>query len=394
MRFERIILVVMDSVGVGAAYDAKAYGDLNTDTLGNTAKVTDGLNLPNLQRLGLGNLHPVKGVLPIDKPLGYYKKLTEASVGKDTLTGHWEMMGILVDKPFKTFSANGFPKELIDTFEKSTGYKVIGNKSASGTEIIKELGEKHLKTKELIVYTSSDSVFQIAAHEETFGLNELYRCCEIAREITLNEKWKIGRIIARPFSGNNYKNFIRTSNRRDYALKPYKKTVLNSLSEGGYDVISVGKIADIFDYEGITEYIKSKNNFDGMLKTIDFVKNKCFKGLLFVNLVDFDSLWGHRRNPHGYKNQLEEFDIQLGYLIKELKADDLLIITADHGNDPTHIGTDHTREEVPLLYFSKRFTKTKKLRKGKSFADIGATIADNFKVESPLLGKSDLKKFE
>lgn len=394
MKYKRIIVIVMDSVGVGAAADAEKYGDLNTDTLGHIAERMNGIYLPNLQKIGLGNLHHIKGVDPIEKPLGYYQKLSEASSGKDTMTGHWEMMGLYIEKPFITFSDTGFPGELINELEKRTGYKVIGNKAASGTEIIKELGEEHLKTKNIIVYTSTDSVLQIAASEEVFGLKELYRCCEIARELTMRDEWKVGRVIARPFIGSDKDNFIRTSNRHDYALKPFKETVLNYLYNKGLDVVSVGKIVDIFDNEGITEYYRTKSNYDGMEKTIDLVRNKDFTGLLFVNLVDFDSLWGHRRNPEGYKNQLEEFDRQLGELMPFIREDDLLIITADHGNDPTHIGTDHTREHIPVLFYSPNFKGCGELKKGNTFANIGATVAENFSVELPKHGKSELKNLK
>lgn len=389
MKYNRIITIVLDSVGVGASFDAEKYGDLNTDTLGHTALAVGGLKVPHLQKLGLGNLHPTLGVTPVENPLGYFAKATEKSVGKDTMTGHWEIMGLYVEKPFITFTDTGFPPELIEELVAKTGHEIIGNYSASGTEIIDKLGEEHIKTGKMIVYTSADSVLQIAAHETHFGLEELYRCCEIAREITMKDEWKLGRIIARPFIGEKVGEFKRTANRHDYALKPYGKTVLDSLKDANYDVISVGKIYDIFDSEGITESNKSQSSVHGMEQTIEIVK-KDFKGLLFTNLVDFDALWGHRRNPVGYAAELEAFDEKLGILLQELRDDDLLILTADHGNDPTHTGTDHTREMIPILFYSKKHLGSGSLMTSNTFASIGATIADNFVVKMPEYGFSYL----
>ena len=393
MRFKRVINIVMDSVGIGAAHDAEKYGDLNTDTFGNIAKFVGGLNLPNLEELGLGNLHEIQGVNKVENPKAYYQRLVEASVGKDTMTGHWEMMGLYIDKPFKVYP-EGFPDDLLDALEKETGYGILGNKAASGTEIIDELGEEHMRTKKMIVYTSADSVLQIAAHEEVFGLDELYRVCEIARELTMKEEWMVGRVIARPFIGDKAGNFTRTANRHDYALKPFGRTTLDDLKDADFDVISVGKIIDIFDGEGITEAHRSKSNYHGMEQTIDLVKNNDFEGFLFVNLVDFDALWGHRRNPQGYADQLIEFDTQLGELLPFIKEDDLLIITADHGNDPTHTGTDHTREEVPVIYYSPSLNGNGLLSTGDTFADIAATIADNFNVKAPEYGTSHLSELK
>ncbi len=387
MKYQRIITIVLDSVGVGATPDAEKYGDLNTDTLGNLAKAVNGVNLPNMEKLGLGNLHNVPGVVPVMNPKAYYTKMLEKSLGKDTMTGHWEMMGLYIDKPFITFTENGFPQELVDELEAKTGHKTIGNYSASGTEIIEELGERHIETNEMILYTSADSVLQIACSEETFGLDELYRVCEIAREITMKDKWKVGRVIARPFIGKKKGEFKRTSNRHDYALKPSGKTTLDYLKDEGFDVISVGKIKDIFDGEGITEFYKSKSNEHGMQQTIELM-DKDFTGLLFVNLVDFDALWGHRRNPEGYAKELESFDVQLGQLMKRLRKDDLLILTADHGNDPTHVGTDHTREMVPLIMYSESHQGFGLLPMSQTFADIGTTISDNFNTERPANGVS------
>lgn len=389
MKYNRIFTIVMDSVGAGAMPDAAKYGDEGADTIGHTAEAVGGLKMPVMQAMGLGNLHKIKGVNPVQTPTGYYTKLLEKSVGKDTMTGHWEMMGLYIDSPFQTFTETGFPDELIKELEEKTGHKVIGNKSASGTEILDELGERHMQTGEMIVYTSADSVLQIAAHEETFGLDELYRCCEIAREITMKPEWKVGRVIARPFLGDKAGNFSRTPNRHDLALKPYGKTTLNSLKDAGYDVISVGKINDIFVGEGITDSHKSLSSIHGMEQTIELA-DKDFKGLCFVNLVDFDAKWGHRRNPQGYAKELDDFDVLLGQLINKLSEDDLVILTADHGNDPTHQGTDHTREMIPMVAYSKSFKGVGLIRQGSSFADIGATIADNFNVELPENGDSFL----
>lgn len=389
-KYKRIFTVVMDSVGVGAMPDAKLYGDEGADTLGHTAQSIGGLNAPNLQKLGLGNLHPVAGVSIVKEPLGYYTKLLEKSVGKDTMTGHWEMMGLYIDAPFQSFTEHGFPQEIINELEEKTGHKVIGNKAASGTEILDELGERHMKTGEMIVYTSADSVLQIAAHEETFGLEELYRCCDIAREIMMKPEWKVGRIIARPFTGDKAGNFERTPNRHDLALKPYGKTVLNSVKDAGLDMISVGKINDIFVGEGVTESHKSQSSIHGMEQTIEIAK-KDFKGLCFVNLVDFDAKWGHRRNPQGYAKEIEDFDVLLGTLMDKLTDDDLLILTADHGNDPVHAGTDHTREMIPFIAYSPSFEGSGLIRVGTSFADIGATIAENFELTLPKNGESTLE---
>jgi phosphopentomutase len=388
-KFKRVITIVLDSVGVGAAPDAAKYDDLGSDTFGNIAKAVGGLNMPNIASLGMGNLHPIQGVEPSVSPLGYYGKMAEASAGKDTMTGHWEMMGLFIEKPFQTFTETGFPDDLIDELIKRTGHNIVCNRSASGTEVLDEYGEQHMKTGDMIVYTSADSVLQIAAHEETFGLDELYRCCQIARDLTMAPKWLVGRVIARPFIGPRAGEFKRTSNRHDYALKPYGKTALDHLKEAKYDVISVGKIVDIFDGEGVTEYYKSKSNHHGMQTTIDLL-DKDFTGLLFTNLVDFDALWGHRRNPAGYGNELEQFDVQLKELISKMKEDDLLVLTADHGNDPLHHGTDHTREMVFQVYYSPSFKGSGLLPVSDTFADIGATITDNFQVKMTSYGKSVL----
>ena len=386
-KFKRVFTIVVDSWGYGSMPDASKYGDEGADTMGHIAASVDSLNLPNLHKLGAFNLKRIKQYAPVDNPSGYYLKMREHSNSKDTMTGHWEMMGLYIEQPFITFTEHGFPKELIDELEAKTGHKVIGNKAASGTEILDELGERHIETGEMIVYTSADSVLQIAASEETFGLEELYRCCEIAREITMKPEWKVGRVIARPFVGKTKGHFVRTPNRHDLALKPTGKTVLNSLKDANYDVISIGKINDIFVGEGITEAYHSESSVHGMEQTLDEA-SKDLNGVCFVNLVDFDAKWGHRRNVKGYAEELEKFDEKLGQLLPLLKEDDLVMITADHGNDPTWTGTDHTREMVPLFLYSPSFTGSGLLRTSDTFSDIGATIADNFNVEAPEWGTS------
>ncbi|ACD24833.1 MULTISPECIES: phosphopentomutase [Clostridium] len=392
-KYNRIFTIVIDSLGIGGMPDSMEYGDKGVDTLGHIAESVEKFNIPNLEKLGISNLHPIKHVKAAEKPLAHYMKMKEASVGKDTMTGHWEMMGLHITKPFQTFTDTGFPQELLDELTKRTGHNIVGNKSASGTEILDELGEHQMKTGDMIVYTSADSVLQICGHEETFGLDELYRCCEIARELTLKDEWKVGRVIARPYLGSKKGEFKRTSNRHDYALKPYGSTALNTLKDNGFDVISVGKISDIFDGEGITESNKSKSSVHGMEQTLE-IMDKDFKGLCFVNLVDFDALWGHRRNPVGYAEEIEKFDIKLGKVLEKLKEDDLLIITADHGNDPTYVGSDHTREFVPFIAYSPSMKENGLMDTVDSFATIGATIADNFELKMPenTIGKSVLEK--
>lgn len=381
-KYKRIFTIVIDSLGVGAMPDAAEYDDVGTDTLGHIDDCMDPFVIPNLARMGLANLHPLKHVKAVDKPLGYFGRLLEASTGKDTMTGHWEMMGLHITKPFQTFTETGFPKELLDELSARTGHKIVGNKSASGTEILDELGEHEIATGDMIVYTSADSVLQICGNEETFGLEELYRCCEIARELTLKDEWKVGRVIARPYVGKKKGQFKRTSNRHDYALKPYGRTAMDALKAAGYDVISVGKIRDIFDGQGITESYKSKSSVHGMEQTIELA-DKEFTGLCFVNLVDFDALWGHRRDPAGYAGELERFDEKLGELLHVLREDDLLMITADHGNDPTYTGTDHTREQAPLLIYGKNLEGFGELPEADTFAVVGATAADVFGIPMP-----------
>lgn len=382
MRFNRVFVIVLDSLGIGPMADSARFDDTGADTLGHISETVEHLDIPNLQRLGLANLKALKQVKPAEHPEGYFMAMNEASNGKDTMTGHWEMMGIRTDKPFITFTEHGFPKKLIDELEKRCGRKIIGNKAASGTEILEELGEQEVNEGKLIVYTSADSVLQICGNEETMGLETLYHYCEIARELTMRDEWRVGRVIARPYVGKKRGEFKRTSNRHDYALKPTGPTALNALKDAGYDVISVGKINDIFVGEGITESNHSDSSVHGMQQTIDIAKRD-FKGLCFTNLVDFDALWGHRRNPVGYGEEIEKFDKKLGELLPLLREDDLLILTADHGNDPTYKGTDHTREQVPFIAYSPSDTESGKLDTSDTFAVIGATIADNFGVKMP-----------
>lgn len=382
MRFKRVFVIVLDSLGIGPMADSARFDDAGADTLGHISETVEHLDIPNLQRLGLANLKALKQVKPAEHPEGYFMAMNEASNGKDTMTGHWEMMGIRTDKPFITFTEHGFSKELIDELEKRCGRKIIGNKAASGTEILEELGEQEVNEGKLIVYTSADSVLQICGNEETMGLETLYHYCEIARELTMRDEWRVGRVIARPYVGKKRGEFKRTSNRHDYALKPTGPTALNALKDAGYDVISVGKINDIFVGEGITESNHSDSSVHGMQQTIDIAKRD-FKGLCFTNLVDFDALWGHRRNPVGYGEEIEKFDKKLGELLPLLREDDLLILTADHGNDPTYKGTDHTREQVPFIAYSPSDTESGKLDTSDTFAVIGATIADNFGVRMP-----------
>lgn len=378
----------MDSVGIGEAPDAEKFNDKGADTLGHIAEHMNGLKMPHIGELGLSNIKEIKGIEKAEKPLAHYTKMQEASNGKDTMTGHWEIMGLYIEQPFRTFP-DGFPDELINELEEKSGRKIIGNKPASGTEILNELGPEHMETGALIVYTSADSVLQIAAHEEIVPIEEQYRICEMARELTLDEKYMVGRVIARPFLGTPGA-FERTANRHDYALKPFGHTVMNELQEQKYDVIAIGKISDIYDGEGVTESIRTTDNEDGMTKIVESM-DKDFNGLSFLNLVDFDAKFGHRRDPEGYGKALEAFDARLPEVLNKLKDDDLLLITADHGNDPVHHGTDHTREFVPLLAYHKGITKGEQLPVRQTFADIGATIAANFDVNAPKHGQSFLK---
>ena len=394
-KYKRIFVIVLDSLGIGALPDADRYGDVGADTFGHIVDTVKTMDIPNLKKLGLLNLHPADSMEAEKEPAGKFFRMAEASNSKDTMTGHWEFMGLKTEKPFRTFTEHGFPPELIAELEKRCGKKVIGNKSASGTEILDELAEEEIRTGAMIVYTSADSVLQICGNEETFDLQNLYRCCEIAREITMKDEWKVGRVIARPYGGKKKGEFKRTSNRPDYAVKPFGKTVLDALKENGKDVIAVGKINDIFSGQGITESMHSDSSVHGMEQTIE-VEERDFEGLCFTNLVDFDALWGHRRNPQGYAQEIEKFDKNLGVFLEKMKPDDLVILTADHGNDPTFKGTDHTREYVPFLAYSPSMKQSGRQKDSDTFAVIGATIADNFDVAMPedTIGYSILKEIQ
>ncbi|MGI8315432.1 phosphopentomutase [Halobacillus mangrovi] len=390
-QFKRVFLVVMDSVGIGEAPDAERFDDKGADTLGHIADHMGGLKMPNMGALGLSNIRKIKGIDAVENPGAHYTTMVEASNGKDTMTGHWEIMGLYIDQPFRTFP-DGFPDELLNEIKEKTGRGIVGNKPASGTEIIKELGEHHINTGDLIIYTSADSVLQIAAHEEVIPPEELYEICELCRELTLDEKYMVGRVIARPFVGKPGA-FERTSNRHDYALKPFGRTVMNEMKDAELDVIALGKISDIYDGEGVTEAIRTADNMDGMdqlVKSLD----KDFNGVSFLNLVDFDAKFGHRRDPQGYGEALEAYDKRLPEVLDKMQDDDLLIITADHGNDPVHHGTDHTRELVPLLVYHKGIQKGQELEQRQTFADIGATISENFSIKMPEHGKSFLNEIK
>jgi len=374
---KRVTLIVLDSVGCGDAPDAKAYGDEGANTLANMARAVGGLNLLNLGKLGLGNLTAIQGVSLVDYAEGVYGRLTEVSAGKDTTTGHWELAGVILDQPFPTYP-NGFPADLIAQFEARIGRGTLGNYPASGTEIIKELGEEHLRTGKPIVYTSADSVFQIAAHEEIIPINELYRLCEIARAMLVGEH-AVGRVIARPFVGKPG-NFVRTERRKDFSRTPASDTILDAVKNAGQEVMAVGKIEDIFAHRGLTQSIHSGNNMAGVDAILEFLRQDK-PGLIFANLVDFDALFGHRRDSRGYANALQAFDQRLPEIMQNLKSDDVLMITADHGNDPTFRGTDHTRERVPLLVTGKPIRSGVNLGTRQTFADIAATIADLLGIE-------------
>ena len=383
MKLKRAIIVVADSMGCGFMNDSADYGDAGADTLGHIAE-TVGLNIPNLRQMGLANIRPLKGIEPVENPTAYYGKIAEKSKGKDTTTGHWEIAGLITEKPFPTYP-NGFPKDLIEEFEKQTGKKVIGNYPASGTAIIADLGEEQMKTGALIVYTSADSVFQIAAHEEIIPIEDLYKYCEIARKL-LKGDHAVSRVIARPFIGKPG-NFTRTENRRDFSLEPPTDTFLDVLAKKGFSVTGVGKIEDIFCHRGLTDSYHTGNNHTGLEKTEELLKADTGAGLIFVNLVDFDMLYGHRRNPKGYAEAIEYMDAFIPRLIENMKDDDALIITADHGCDPCHTGSDHTREHVPLLWFMKGY-KGGEIGYLDTYADITATIADMFEIKTDLAGKS------
>ncbi len=389
--FKRVHLVVLDSVGIGEAPDAEKFGDVGSHTLGHIADVA-GLNVPEMENLGLGTIESLKGVKAVSDHKGYATKLEEISVGKDTMTGHWEMMGLNIQTPFRVFP-EGFPQDLLDKITEFSGRGIImgANKPYSGTKVIDDFGEEQMKTGDLIIYTSADPVLQIAAHEDIIPLEELYKICEYTREITKDDPYMIGRIIARPYVGEPG-NFTRTPNRHDYALDPFGETVLDSLKNTGKDVMAVGKINDIFNGQGITEAVRTKSNMDGVDQLLTVMKKE-FTGLSFTNLVDFDALFGHRRDVTGYGKALEDFDGRLPEIYDAMEEDDLLLITADHGNDPTYPGTDHTREYVPLLAYSKKMTGQGQLNQG-FFSDISATIAENFGVSATENGKSFLNQLK
>ncbi|MFP3387902.1 phosphopentomutase [Brevibacillus sp. SIMBA_040] len=389
MRFSRVFLIVLDSVGIGEQPDAPKFRDEGANTLGHIAERVEHFHLPNLAKLGLGNIAPLRNVPAASQPTAHYGKMQEISMGKDTTTGHWEIMGLHVSTPFNTYP-DGFPAALISEFEERIGRKVLGNKVASGTDILDELGAEHMETGAIIVYTSADSVFQVAAHEEVVPLDELYRICEIARELTLRDEFAVTRVIARPFVGEPGQ-FVRTSNRHDYSVNPFAPTVMNELQNAGLTSIAIGKISDIYAEEGITKSIRTKDNMDGVDQLLGTMKES-FTGLSFVNLVDFDAKYGHRRDPQGYGQALMEFDARIPEILAGLTENDLLVITADHGNDPVHHGSDHTREYVPLLAYHKGIAAGTDLGIRETFADLGATIADNFGVPAPAIGKSFLNR--
>ncbi|MCD7133352.1 phosphopentomutase [Limosilactobacillus balticus] len=393
MSYKRVFVIVMDSVGTGAAHDAAKFDDVGSDTLGHVGEYYKGaLKLPNLGKLGISNLRdtPIEGVPVADPAIGDYGKMEEISAGKDSMDGHWEMMGLPVMKPLSTFP-NGFPQEIVDKLEKFSGRKVIVNKPYSGTEVIHDYGERQMKTGELILYTSGDSVMQIAAHEDVIPVEELYKICEYARTLVNGPEYTVGRIIARPYVGPDKDHFTRTANRHDFSLKPIGETDMDRLHAAGYDVIGVGKINDIFSGEGIDKGYHNESNMDGM-DHVDEVMKQDFTGFCFTNLVDFDAMYGHRRNQKGFGQALMDFDKRLGKVLDEMKPDDLLMVTADHGNDPGFKGTDHTRENVPLLVYSPSMNKSNQsLGLRKTFSDLGATILENFNVE-PVKGTSFYKE--
>lgn len=381
---QRINIFVLDSFGIGALPDAHQYGDINANTLGNISKSCNGIYLPNLVKLGLGNIDGIQGIDKIDRPIGSYGRAKEISKGKDTTTGHWEIAGLYIEEPFQTYP-QGFPKSIMDRFEKKIGRKTLGNIAASGTEIIERLGKEHMETGYPIIYTSADSVFQIAAHEEVIPLKELYEICKVARELLMGDV-QVARVIARPFVGVSGK-FVRTSNRKDYSVTPFEPTILDAAKEKGLDVIAVGKIEDIFNGRGITEAVHTKDNMDGVDKTIEFFKKEN-RGIIFTNLVDFDAKYGHRRDPKGYKNALEDLDKRIPEILDHLKENDMIIFTADHGNDPTYTGTDHTREYVPILIYGHQVKPKVNIGTRDTFADIGATVADILNIKMPRYGES------
>jgi phosphopentomutase len=385
--FSRIFCVVLDGVGVGEAPDAADYGDVGSNSLGNTARAVGGLRLPNLERMGLGNVCDIPGVPPTIVPIAHHGRMRPVAAGKDSTSGHWELMGCVLDEPMPVYP-KGFPTDLIAEFSRATGRGVIGNKPASGTEIIRELGDRHVETGDLIVYTSQDSVFQIAAHEEIVPVEELYRCCEAARSM-LSPPHSVGRVIARPFVGWSGA-YYRTERRRDFSISPPSDTVLDRLVASGRDVVTIGKIDDLFAGRGITRAVHSKDNREGMQRTLEMARDHT-GGLIFTNLIDFDTMWGHRNDVRAYALGLEDFDSFLSEFMPALDENDMLIVTSDHGNDPTTPSTDHSREEVPLLVWFDGLARGSALGVRKTFADVGATVAQNFGVDSEA-GESFLDK--
>lgn len=384
----RVVLFVLDSVGIGALPDSEKFGDKGVNTLGNIAKAAKDFKIPNLKAMGIGNIEGVDAIESVANPIGAFGRSAEASNGKDTTTGHWEIAGLYLEQPFQTYP-DGFPEHIISAFEKETGRKVLCNKPASGTVVLDELGEEHMKTGNPIVYTSADSVFQIAAHEDIIPLDELYKMCAFSRELLRGED-QVARVIARPFVGEPGK-FERTPNRRDYSVKPYGKTVLDIAKASGFEVKAVGKIVDIYDGEGITEDVHTKDNMDGVDQTLNYLKQD-FKGILFSNLVDFDAKYGHRRDVVGYQRALEEVDARLPELMSALKEDDVLFIMADHGNDPTYEGTDHTREYIPILVYGDKIKAGVDLGTRKTFADIAATVSEMLNIDKTPYGESFMKE--
>jgi phosphopentomutase len=387
MDIQRIIVIVLDGVGAGEAPDAAQYGDVGSNSLSNTARVVGGLHLPNMGKIGLGYITPMQGVPPAEQPSGAYGKMTPRSAGKDTISGHWEMMGVMLSKPLPTYP-HGFPAEVIEEFERRIGRGTLGNFPASGTEIIKQLGAEHLRTGKPIVYTSADSVFQIATNEQVIPIDQLYWMCEQAREM-LSGEHAVGRVIARPFIGSDPENFIRTERRRDYPLLPPTKTMLQKVVEAGLEVCSVGKIDDIFAHTGITQSKHTTNNADSLSATLEFLEED-FKGLLFVNLIEFDMLYGHRNDPIGYAAALQKVDQAVPEMLKRMKGGDIAMFVADHGVDPTTPSTDHSREFAPLLVFGAPVRPGTNLGTRGTFGDVGATIAECFALAPPQFGKSFL----
>ncbi len=381
----KVVLVVLDSVGIGELPDAELYGDKGSNTLGNIAKHVKGFSIPNLEALGIGSIEGVENLIKCENPEGIYGRCNELSKGKDTITGHWEMAGVILETPLQTYP-NGFPREIMDEFEAKIGRKTLGNVVASGTAIIEELGEEHIRTGYPIIYTSADSVFQIAANEDVIPLEELYNMCKIAREMLVGDKM-VGRVIARPFKGMKKGEFVRTANRHDYALEPFNKTALEYVSEAGLPMAAVGKIKDIFTGKGVTESVSIKDNMDGVDKTLQMMKSHS-NGFIFTNLVDFDMKFGHRNDVEGYAKALEEFDDRLPEIKEALGDNDVLIITADHGCDPTTEGTDHSREYVPVLVYGRNLKEDINLGTRNGFCDIGKTILDLLDIENDLVGKS------